>query len=438
LTVTLDAGHTGRLVNGAIAILVASVTWIVAALGPADAGATFPGQNGKLAFFRDDGSLGRIFAMDPDGQNQMPLSSGAGGIDFAPTFSADGERIAFVHETGPDEVFWEIAVMDADGQNQMQLTTNSLVDAEPAFSPDGRRIAFSRYEGGTDTEIFVMDSDGQNPTPLTDSPLRDAAPDYSPNGQTIAYEHFDGSDTEIYLMGADGSNPAPLTNTPGNESDPDFSPDGSRVVFTRQAGMADTEVFVIGADGQNEMQLTDNAQSDFNPTFSPDGQKIAVGRFTDPALGEIVVMDADGQNQTPLTADTFNDRDPDWQPLNPPACQLSGKTKSKTVKRIEITVECQNENATVLVEGTVQAPKIPKLAAGASKAKKVTLPPTSTEVVAGQPTTVTIPVPKQAQKTVKKAHRAGKNGKAKLTVTATDDLGASAQDPFKLKFKAKK
>ena len=38
---------------------------------------------------------------------------------------------------------WEIYVMDADGQNQRRLTNHPAIDFQPSWSPDGQKIAFT-------------------------------------------------------------------------------------------------------------------------------------------------------------------------------------------------------------------------------------------------------------------------------------------------------
>ena len=59
-------------------------------------------------------------------------------------------------------------------------------------------------------------------------------------------------------------------------------------------------------------------------------------------------------------------------------------------------------------------------------------------VPAGVETTVVVKVSKKGQKALKKATKAGKKGKATLTATLTDDLGQSATDTTKVKFKPRK
>ena len=97
-----------------------------------------------------------------DGNNQRRLTNN-GASDEQPTWSASGQKIAFVSKRDGNK---EIYVMDADGNNQRRLTNNEATDASPAWSPDGRKIAFySRRDGNN--EIYVMDTDGNNQRRLT-------------------------------------------------------------------------------------------------------------------------------------------------------------------------------------------------------------------------------------------------------------------------------
>ena len=65
--------------------------------------------------------------------------------------------------------------MNADGGNQQRLTNNDRSDWHPSWSPDGERIAFASDRDG-DFEIYVMDVDGQNQQRLTNNLHDDADP----------------------------------------------------------------------------------------------------------------------------------------------------------------------------------------------------------------------------------------------------------------------
>jgi Tol biopolymer transport system component len=105
----------------------------------------------------------------------------------APAYSPDGERIAFLsdrdengtHPTGSDEVDFanELYVMDSDGGNLERLTETERLDEEsPSWSPDGERIAYAR-EGPASfvRQLMVVEADGDCATRIAgDASISDA------------------------------------------------------------------------------------------------------------------------------------------------------------------------------------------------------------------------------------------------------------------------
>ena len=99
-----------------------------------------------------EGPAGSIQVMDIDGTNDLALTSA---IDFVPSFSPDGSKIAYAQFNTDDEIY----VMNINGSNQTRLTSDPAQDQFPAFSPDGTKIVFgSNRMGGY--EIWIMDVDG--------------------------------------------------------------------------------------------------------------------------------------------------------------------------------------------------------------------------------------------------------------------------------------
>src|SRR5215213_966881 len=82
--------------------------------------ATFPGNNGLIAFSKD----GEIFTMNADGSDQHNISNDPG-FDYAPSWSPDGTKIAFTRGG-------EIYVMNADGSDQHNISNNvATADMHP-------------------------------------------------------------------------------------------------------------------------------------------------------------------------------------------------------------------------------------------------------------------------------------------------------------------
>jgi Tol biopolymer transport system component len=88
-----------------------------------------------------------------------------------PTYSPDGQRIAFVsnrdHDgvirTGEDESEYasELYVMKADGTGAQRLThTSGLSEIGPTWSSDGTRIAYARQAEGFTKTVAVVNADG--------------------------------------------------------------------------------------------------------------------------------------------------------------------------------------------------------------------------------------------------------------------------------------
>ncbi len=89
------------------------------------------------------GTLNRLWIMDlPDGEPRPLIAGGHG--QYQPTFSPDGESIAFVswHATEGGHV-WRVPT---GGGEPRRLTAHAAYYANPAWSPDGSRIAWIRED----------------------------------------------------------------------------------------------------------------------------------------------------------------------------------------------------------------------------------------------------------------------------------------------------
>ena len=180
----------------------------------------------RIAFasnmFALDGEKARlvfdICVMNADGGDPQRLTNNPHD-DRDPSWSPDGQRIVFSarregHVVHNLDITYEIYVMDADGQNKQRLTDNRNNDWEPSWSPDGQRIAFASDRKGdiSNFDIYVMDADGGNQQKLTTHRAWDGSPSWSPDGQRIVFRSKRDGNWEIYVMDADGGNLLNLTN----------------------------------------------------------------------------------------------------------------------------------------------------------------------------------------------------------------------------------
>jgi Tol biopolymer transport system component len=322
-TVTRTAVQMGRTMAVGAAIVTAG---LLLAGTEREAKATFPAENGRIAFASDrisgegvnnpEGDF-EIFTMNQDGTGLTQLTENVA-FDSNPEWSPDGGRIAFESDR---DLFSDIFVMDSDGSRQTNVTNNRAFDRSATFAPDGERIVFdSNLSAGVDnptgdTEIFSVNLDGTDLAQLTNNTARDFHPDFAPDGRKIAFVSDRNFAPGIYTMSADGSKQKKSSRGSGVAfASPGWSPEGSRITFTsdQEGGH---EVYVMRANGAGQQRLTVNGlPTDSGPVFSPDGGQIAFQTNRDGNF-EIYGMRADGTNPVNLTNDPAGDFTPDWQPL---------------------------------------------------------------------------------------------------------------------------
>ena len=300
------------------AVLVACAAALLAASAE-EAGAAFPGKNGRVIFdaYRDNQLS--LFAVRPDGTDERKIVAEGFDANYSPdgkkiVYSVDQERIG----NDPD-----IFVANAGGAAPRNLTSSYEGEHDPAFSHDGTKIVFSRRDASRNSDVWVMDADGTDQRRLTDDPGNDSTPAWSPDGSTIAFESTrEGSGEappfDIWAMNPDGTNQRNLTSSPDrHDLVPSWSPDGSKIAFGRSG-----DILVMDADGTDQRNLTPTTfAAEYEPAWSPNGRKIAYARSSSiPGQGvDIYAMRAsDGLGRTNITATpttTGGEGDPDWQPI---------------------------------------------------------------------------------------------------------------------------
>ena len=299
---------------------------IVVALGvlaaaPGAAHASFPGDNGLLAFelFTNpdvgSGAATSLFTAQADGGGLKRLRASSGANAAEPAWSADGTQLAFTTAAADElgerfEHGADLYVMRADGSSKRRITRDRVADFEPSFSPDGRTLVFSSYRAGArvDAEIWTVTLRTKRFKRLTRNRSYDSDPEFSPNGLRIAY----CSARQVSVMNRDGTGRRRLTSADGTSCQPSWSPDGTQIAFwSDRAGTA--QVWLMNADGSDQTQVTNEPSAARGPAWSPDGSLIAYATG-----GTLATIAPDGSGRAAVFTRGGDERlaNPAWQPVS--------------------------------------------------------------------------------------------------------------------------
>ena len=175
---------------------------------------------------------GRLFVQDVATGKRAPVPTTGQALDFTPAFSPDAKTLAFSRATEEGTDIYTVNIKD--GCCLQRLTVGRFYDnLSPTYSPDGQRIAFVSTRAGL-PQIYAMAADG------TDQQLfapfdygatgSSNAPEWSPDGQSVAFHRDVGGTLQVFVLDVRSRAVRQLTSVGRNE-DPTWAPDSRHMAF---------------------------------------------------------------------------------------------------------------------------------------------------------------------------------------------------------------
>ena len=334
--VVMDNGSVGRVnaTGGAVEQLLT----IDDRIGRVARLAVLPGSKTLLfSYYRGDGEVGAIGALDLSSRKWKPLVRGADGLAWvdpgyvlftrgnwlmAAPVSDDGlslegtprqvlrsetDAFAFFAHRGRTLVFQAagaeahaIPVLRSRGGADRLLPNvpAAVTLSYPRVSPDGKAIAFTGLlKGSADRSVWVYTLP-KGPLKALPAEGNEHARSFTPDGHQILFSSDRSGRAALYTRPWDGSGSATLALTLGGGDAlmGSWLPDGKHVVFgllRSESGAGALGVATIGQPDSAITMLTNGPFHEWSPTVSPDGRWLAY-RSDETGTAQIFLRPLDG------------------------------------------------------------------------------------------------------------------------------------------------
>lgn len=243
-------------------------------------------KDGELVL-TDKSTDSGISISNGDGSDKKKVFTPTEGVAFMPTWSPDGQLIAFGYGgylQARKTSTAKIMMIKKDGTGLHALTDGTINSGFPSFSPDGKQVVYRTW-GGKDEGLRIINIEDKSIKVLTTD--YDNLPFWSPDGKLISFTRkHDGNNFDIYTIRPDGTDLRQLTTSPANDAHAMWSDDSKHLMwssgiygFKNEAALYDDTfqpygaIFIMNADGSNKRQLTDSPWEDSMPCFVPDNPR---------------------------------------------------------------------------------------------------------------------------------------------------------------------
>lgn len=196
----------------------------------------------------------KVFVTDLAGKEKQLLSTvnQVGGVASSPT----SEDLLFVRIKDHHTNVYNLWLAKPDGEDSRMLTYAGGKQYDPAWSHDGEKIAYIQFDGYRNESVCLIDKEGNDEVAkLTDGRGFNFLPSFSPDDKQITYVSDVSGDNEIWLVDISSKETSQLTHSRGIDTRPSWTPDGEQICFmSNRTGTP--QIYMMNKDGSGVRQLT--------------------------------------------------------------------------------------------------------------------------------------------------------------------------------------
>ena len=187
----------------------------------------------------------------------------ARGWDYAPSWSPDGTRVAFVSSRSG---FFDIYMLDTRLRQIIQVTDDLSPNTQPGWIDNDHIHYTAAQDNISGDPIFAIDLVTGNRQMMTMDSETLFTPQFSPDHSKVAYLD-DAPNMNLYVADASGTNPH-LLSPPGRADDAVWSSSGEWLAFAGNYS-GNWEIYIVAANGGEPIRITQSSGDNIAPSWRP-------------------------------------------------------------------------------------------------------------------------------------------------------------------------